>query len=43
VDGEADNDTVAGGGNGIAADVSDTVVGETIDDGFMFDAPWVNV
>jgi Ca2+-binding RTX toxin-like protein len=44
VKGHGEDDTIAGGGNGIAADVNDTVVGgETVDDNFVFDAPWVNV
>jgi hypothetical protein len=40
-DGQDVTDTVTGGGNAMSP--NDTVIGETIDDAFFFDAPWVNV
>jgi Ca2+-binding RTX toxin-like protein len=43
VSGNHGDDTVAGGGNGSAAELGETVIGETVDDDFIFDAPWVTV
>jgi Ca2+-binding RTX toxin-like protein len=44
VDGQGgSNDRVAGGGNGTASDPNDTVSGETIDDAFTYDAPWLHL
>lgn len=42
VNGNAGLDTVSGAGNDESVVPNDTVLGETIDDAFIFDASWVN-